>query len=93
MNGLPGSMIPTTISPSVTKQAAFYGRQIQIGPRGLLGNLNPHWIPLLSASGSAVTNEHRELVQVEVNNTNNQFTNSGTPEMTEQPLATVESPS
>ena len=91
LNGLPGSMIPTTISPSVAKQAAFYGRQIQIGPRGLLGNLNPHWIPLLPASGSAVTNEHRELVQVEVNNTNNQFTNSGTPDMNGQPLATVES--
>ena len=91
MNGLPGSMIPTTISPSVAKQAALYGRQIQLGPRGLLGSLNPLWVPLTPASGSAVTNDHRELVQVEVNNTSNQFINSGTPGTTEQPLATVES--
>ena len=84
-------MIPTTISPFVTKQAALYGRQIQLGPRGLLSSLNPLWFPLPPASGSAVTNDHRELVQVEVNNTSNQFTNSGTPERTEQPPSTVES--
>ena len=89
MNGLPRSMISPTISPSVTQQAALYGRQIQIGPRGLLGNLDSRWIPLIPNPGTAVTNEHRELVQAEVNNTNNQFSNSGSPDMTRRPLAPV----
>ena len=89
MNGFPRSMISPTIFPSVTQQAALYGRQIQIRPRGLLGNLDSRWIPLIPTPGTAVTNDHRELVQVEVNNANNQFTNSGTPEMTRRPLAPV----
>ena len=72
--------MPASFSPSVAKQAAMYGRQIQIGPRGLLGSLNPFWVPLPQAPGSVVTNDHHEIAQVEVNNTSNQFTNSGTSE-------------
>ena len=88
-NGFPRSMISPRISPSVSQQASLYGGQIQIGPRSLLGNLESRWIPLLPNPGAAVTNNHRELVQVEVNNANNQFTNSGTPDTTKRPLAPV----
>ena len=42
------------------------------------------------APGSVVSNDH-EVAQGEVNNTNNQDTNSGTPEKSEQPPSTVES--
>ena len=83
--------MPVSISPSVAKQAAMYGRQIQVGPRGLLGSLNPLWVPLPQAPGSVVINDHHEMAQVEVNNTSNQVTNSGTPERSEQPPSTVES--
>ena len=94
MNGHPGSMMPVPgfpIFPSVAKQAAMYGRQIKVGPRGLLGSLNPLRVPLPQAPGSVVSKDHHEMAQVEVNNTINQVTNSGTPERSEQPPSTVES--
>ena len=52
-----------------------------------MGNLESRWIPILQNPGAAVANNHRELLPVEVNNANNQFSNSGTPDTTKRPLA------
>ena len=80
-------MISPRISPSVSQQASLYGGQIHIGPRSLLGSLETRWLPLLPNSEAADANNIRELV--EVNNATNQFTTTGAPETTRQPLAPV----
>merc|ERR1711888_455221 len=89
MNGFQRSMISPGISPSVSQQAALYGRQIHIGSRNLLGSLELRWIPMLPNSEVADANTIHELV--EVNNATNQFSTTGAPDTTRRPPAPVES--
>ena len=82
MNGHP--VMPVSghsVSPSIARQAAVFGRQIQFGPRSLLDNLQPFYVP---QPGSIISYDHEEA-QRQFNNTTNQNTLSGTPENPRQP--------
>ena len=90
MNGHPSSVMPVSglsVSPSVARQAAVFGRQISMGPRGLVSSLHSLYVP---QPGSIISYNHEEA-QRQVNITNYQDNNLGTPEKSRQPPSPVES--
>ena len=80
---MPVSGLP--VSPSVARQAALFGKQVSIGPSGLVNSLLPPHHPMPDPKDS----HDREEFQ-EVNNTN-QDNDLGTTEKAGQPPSTVES--
>ena len=69
-------MITPRVSPSVSQQASLYGGQINLGPRSLLGSIEPQWLPLIPNLEEAVPITIDEQVEV------NQFPTTGIPDTT-----------
>ena len=67
MTSLPGSVMPVSglpVSPSVARQAALFGKQVSIGPSGLVNSLLPPHYPMPDPKDSPPLNLGRAVAHL-----------------------------